>query len=98
LWYEAFNQSSPKANIRVDHIVKNEALDLASWDCCVAILEKIMPVKRILCSVLFLVSAYGCDKSSSVGDDGTDAGDGEAAGGGSLVSTMFARAQSNWHR
>lgn len=46
-----------------------------------------MPVKRILCSVLFLVSAYGCDKSSSVGDDGTDAGDGEAAGGGSLVNT-----------
>ena len=84
LWYKAFDQSRPKANIRVDYIVKNESLDLAFWNRCLAILEKTMPLKPMLCSVLFLVSAYGCDKSSSIGDDGTD---GETAGGGSLVNT-----------
>ena len=83
LWYKAFDQLRPKANIRVDHIVKNESLDLASWNRCLAILEKTMPLKPMLCSVLFLVSAYGCDKSSSIGDDGTG---GETAGG-SLANT-----------
>lgn len=46
-----------------------------------------MPVKRILCSVLFLIFAYGCDKSISVGDDGTDVGDGETTSDGNLVDT-----------
>lgn len=86
LWYEALDQLSPKANIRVNHIVKNEALDLASWDCCLAILEKTMPVKRLLCSVLFLVSAYGCDKSSSVGDDGTNSGGDD---GGAITTELI---------